>query len=124
MLSFPIPFFVQITCALAVRNLSNGYHVCSFFTISDIFCIDNAHAIGRKIRYVLVLHCHHQRAFLVPSESCSIEEQSIEYWMGVLCLMMWCVAICLVDCPNSTSFNYQILSYVRIYLIRHQQLQF
>jgi hypothetical protein len=29
--------------------------------------------------YVLALHCHPQVAFLVPSERCSIEEQSIEY---------------------------------------------
>jgi hypothetical protein len=48
------------------------------------------------------------RKFLVPSERCSVEEQSIEYcgwaccvywrgawrlWMGVLCLVTWCVAI-------------------------------
>jgi hypothetical protein len=29
--------------------------------------------------HVSTLHCHLQRAFLVPSERCSIEEQSIEY---------------------------------------------
>jgi hypothetical protein len=29
--------------------------------------------------HVSALHCHHQGAFLVPSERCSIEEQSIEY---------------------------------------------
>jgi hypothetical protein len=28
--------------------------------------------------HVLALHCHLQGAFLVPSERCSIEEQSIE----------------------------------------------
>jgi hypothetical protein len=27
--------------------------------------------------HVSALHCHHQGAFLVPSERCSIEEQSI-----------------------------------------------
>jgi hypothetical protein len=36
------------------------------------------------LRHVSVLHCHPQGAFLVPSERCSIEEQSIEYcgWAG------------------------------------------
>src|SRR5215510_13781337 len=29
--------------------------------------------------HVSALHCHLQGAFLVPSQSCSIEEQSIEY---------------------------------------------
>jgi hypothetical protein len=29
--------------------------------------------------HVSTLHCHPQGAFLVPSERCSIEEQSIEY---------------------------------------------
>jgi hypothetical protein len=29
--------------------------------------------------HVSALHCHHQGAFLVLSERCSIEEQSIEY---------------------------------------------
>jgi hypothetical protein len=28
------------------------------------------------------LHCHPQGAFLVPSERCSVEEQSIEYCGG------------------------------------------
>jgi hypothetical protein len=37
--------------------------------------------------HVSVLHCHLQGAFLVPSERCSIEEQSIEY-----CGWAWCVA--------------------------------
>jgi hypothetical protein len=32
--------------------------------------------------HVSALHCHLKRAFLVPSERCSIEEQSIEYCDG------------------------------------------
>jgi hypothetical protein len=34
--------------------------------------------------HVLALNCHPQKAFLVPSERCSIEEQSIDYcgWAG------------------------------------------
>src|SRR5215510_3154746 len=32
-----------------------------------------------QLLHVLALHCHLQGAFLVPSERCSIEEQSIEY---------------------------------------------
>ena len=41
--------------------------------------------------HVSALHCHPQGAFLVPSERCSIEEQSIEYCgFGVLCLVTWC----------------------------------
>src|SRR5215472_18852010 len=32
-----------------------------------------------KLLHLSALHCHLQGAFLVPSESCSIEEQSIEY---------------------------------------------
>jgi hypothetical protein len=35
---------------------------------------------------VSALHCHPQAAFLVPSERCSMEEQSIEY-----CGWVWCV---------------------------------
>jgi hypothetical protein len=42
--------FVQIARMLLVGKLSNVYRACSFFTISDLFCIDNARAIGRKIR--------------------------------------------------------------------------
>jgi hypothetical protein len=30
--------------------------------------------------HVLALHCHPQGTFLVPSERCSVEEQSIEYF--------------------------------------------
>src|SRR5215471_7845158 len=32
-----------------------------------------------QLLHVFALHCHLQVAFLVPSERCSIEEQSIEY---------------------------------------------
>src|SRR5215510_13042831 len=39
-----------------------------------------------SLLHVSALHCHVQGAFLVPSERCSIEEQSIEYCgCGVLC---------------------------------------
>src|SRR5215510_6437215 len=41
--------------------------------------------------HVSALHCHLPGAFLVPSERCSIEEQSIEYCgCGVLWLVTWC----------------------------------
>jgi hypothetical protein len=40
--------------------------------------------------YVSPLHCHPQGTFLVPSERCSIEEQSIEY-CGWACLVAWCL---------------------------------
>src|SRR5215469_3617684 len=45
----------------------------------------------RQLLHVSALHCHLQGAFLVPSERCSIEEQSIEYCgcCGVLCLVTW-----------------------------------
>src|SRR5215475_8604303 len=44
--------------------------------------------------HVSALHCHLQRAFLVPSERCSIEEQLIEYCgCGVLCLVTWCTLV-------------------------------
>jgi hypothetical protein len=36
--------------------------------------------------HVSALHCHPQGAFLVPSERCSIEEQSIEYCGRVCCV--------------------------------------
>src|SRR5215468_1068757 len=40
--------------------------------------------------HVSALHCHLHGAFLVPSERCTIEEQSIEYrGCGVLCLVTW-----------------------------------
>src|SRR5215468_10134345 len=38
--------------------------------------------------HVSALHCHLQGAFLVSSERCSVEEQSIEY-----CGWVWCMAI-------------------------------
>ena len=38
-----------IVC-ISVGNLSNVYRACSFFMISDPFCIDNARVIGWKIR--------------------------------------------------------------------------
>jgi hypothetical protein len=38
--------------------------------------------------HVAALHCHHQGAFLVPYERCSIEEQSIEY-CGWVCCVWW-----------------------------------
>src|SRR5215510_2779978 len=42
---------------------------------------------------VSALHCHPQGAFLVPSERCPIEEQSIEY-----CGWTWCA-------PRTTSLD-------------------
>src|SRR5215475_1659271 len=51
--------------------------------------------------HVSVLHCHLQGAFLVPSERCSIEEQSIEYCgCGVLCLVTWCAHNILSTAPQ------------------------
>jgi hypothetical protein len=35
--------------------LSNVYRACSFFTNLELFCIDNARVIYRKIRYIKVL---------------------------------------------------------------------
>src|SRR5215469_4113744 len=44
-----------------------------------------------QLLHVSALHCHLQGGFLVPSERCSIENQSIEYCgCGVLCLVTWC----------------------------------
>src|SRR5215510_7164428 len=40
--------------------------------------------------YVSALHCNLKEAFLVPSERCSIEEQSIEYCGWAYCLVTWC----------------------------------
>src|SRR5215510_1868836 len=37
--------------------------------------------------HVSALHCHLQGAFLVPSERCSIEEQSIEYCGWASCIL-------------------------------------
>src|SRR5215469_9891396 len=52
-----------------------------------------------QLLHVSELHCHLQGAFLVPSERCSIEEQSIEYCgCGVLCLVTWCA-------PRTTSLD-------------------
>src|SRR5215472_17252626 len=47
---------------------------------------------------VSALHCHLQGAFLVPSETCSIEEQSIEYCGRAYCLVTWCA-------PRTTSLD-------------------
>src|SRR5215468_3965114 len=44
-----------------------------------------------QLLHVSALHFHLQGAFLVPSERCPIEEQSIEYCgCGVLCLVTLC----------------------------------
>src|SRR5215471_14927234 len=39
-----------------------------------------------QLLQVSALHCYLQGAFLVPSEGCSIEEQSIEYCGWVCCV--------------------------------------
>src|SRR5215469_10496073 len=39
-----------------------------------------------QLLHVSALHCHLQGAFLVPSERCSIEEQSIEYCRWACCI--------------------------------------
>jgi hypothetical protein len=79
---FSDTFFVQITRALLVGNLSNVYRACSFFTISDLFCIDNAHAIGRKIWYTVYFKnafhwsfFHHNLKMHGPS--CKIIEDNV-----------------------------------------------
>src|SRR5215469_13201600 len=51
-----------------------------------------------QLLHVSALHCHLQGAFLVPSERCLIEEQSIEYCGWVLCLVTWCA-------PRTTSLD-------------------
>src|SRR5215475_5826716 len=52
-----------------------------------------------QLQHVSALNCHLQGAFLVPSERCSIEEQSIEYCgCGVLCVVTWCA-------PRTTSLH-------------------
>src|SRR5215469_1697726 len=38
-----------------------------------------------QLLHVSALHCHLQEAFVVPSERCSIEEQSIEYCRWACC---------------------------------------
>jgi hypothetical protein len=44
--------------------------------------------------HVLALHCHPQGAFLVPSERWSFWGAVDRIlWMGVLCLVAWCVVI-------------------------------
>src|SRR5215475_6348025 len=49
--------------------------------------------------HVSALHYHLQGAFLVSSERCSIEEQSLEYCgCGVLCVVTWCA-------PRTTSLQ-------------------
>src|SRR5215475_459808 len=40
-----------------------------------------------QLLHVSALHCHLQGAFVVPSERCSIEEQSIEYCRWACCNM-------------------------------------
>src|SRR5215469_9240677 len=39
-----------------------------------------------QLLHVSALHCHLQGAFVVPSERCSIEEQSIEYYRWACCV--------------------------------------
>jgi hypothetical protein len=41
----------------------------------------------RYLLHVSALHCHLQGAFLVPSEICSIEEQSIQYCGWACCVL-------------------------------------
>src|SRR5215510_14500247 len=64
------------------------------------------------ILHVSALHCHLQGAFLVPSERCSIEEQSIEYCgcCGVLCLVTWCAErTTLLDTTRPSTIFYLLL---------------
>src|SRR5215469_9122085 len=54
------------------------------------------HSVFNNVWYLLhvsALHCYPQGGFLVPSERCSIEAVDRILWMGVLCLVTWCVAI-------------------------------
>src|SRR5215510_14472195 len=39
-----------------------------------------------QLLHVSALHCHLQGAFLVPSERCSIEEHSLEYYGWACCV--------------------------------------
>src|SRR5215510_1257269 len=65
-----------------------------------------------QLLHVSALHCHLQGAFLVPSERCSIEEQSIEYCgcSGVLCLVTWCAPrTTSLDTPRPSTIFYRLL---------------
>jgi hypothetical protein len=39
--------------ALSIEKYSNLYRACSIFTNLDLFCIDNARVMYKKIRYIL-----------------------------------------------------------------------
>src|SRR5215475_13470035 len=75
-----------------------------------------------QLQHVSALNCHLQGAFLVPSERCSIEEQSIEYCgCGVLCVVTWCA-------PRTTSLQttrhiHNILSTAPQLSISHKALE-
>src|SRR5215468_4562819 len=45
-----------------------------------------------QLLHVSALPCQLQGAFLVPSERCSNEEQSIEYCGWACCLVTWCAS--------------------------------
>jgi hypothetical protein len=63
--------------------------------------------------HVSALHCHPQEAFLVPSERHSIVDRIL--WIGVLCLMAWCVAI-----NKYTNYSFSLLIIYGIsYMFRH-----
>jgi len=86
-------FFVQITRALSVGNLSNVHRACSFFTISNPFCIDNARVIGRKIRYIKnsILSGRHVTTFTGSSSGPKIKQiqDYIDVILDLFSLRAW-----------------------------------
>ena len=58
--------------------LSNVYRACSFFTNLDLFCIDNAHVIYRKIRHTKVWFQQRSQQILKPEHHLQWRKKSIK----------------------------------------------
>jgi hypothetical protein len=56
-----------------------------------------------ELLHVSAIHCHLQGAFLMPSERCSIEEQSVEY-------CGWACCVCTHHVTRNNTSIYKILS--------------
>jgi hypothetical protein len=69
-----------------MHYLSLIYFVNQPLHVSGMFIAHHQEVFTVYVQQLVRVMCYHQGAFLTPSEKCSIEEQSIEYFGWA-----WCV---------------------------------